>query len=200
MDKIREVLILAGLLAVNAYPIFAVIFWGWEMGAVFIIYWLETYIVWLFTTAKYLTGRRGRAPVPPDKPRDGFFVVLLTMVGVVTMFGVYFTLNFFRDQWTHGVIFYLLISALAQLILFVHQFLRTDGFTGIPVIELVNINVRRTICFVVCSTALLGQVLANAIKGLPYTANMNVTILVVLILLKIIFEAAEFWQARRGSI
>lgn len=54
---------IAGIIVGNLIPVFGVLFLGWSAGAILILYWLENFIVGVFTVPRILTAG-GPAPAP----------------------------------------------------------------------------------------------------------------------------------------
>jgi hypothetical protein len=57
-------LALAALVVANLLPLFGVLFWGWDLGLIMILYWLENGVIGLYTLAKLFTHMPSGAESP----------------------------------------------------------------------------------------------------------------------------------------
>lgn len=58
------------LLIANAIPIVGVLFFGWSLLTILVLYWVENGIVGLWTLPRIALARGALIPVPPDMPDD----------------------------------------------------------------------------------------------------------------------------------
>lgn len=168
-----------------------VIFHGWQMGTIFILYWLETYIIWFFTTIKYLTMRVREGSIFQIKIKDDLFLgPLLAILFSFTAFGLGFTF-FFRDDIVPGIFYYLIASFTVSAAIWLHELLSKD-YKGTSVETLNDINARRGIFFFGIIIVILVKAGRNAMHDRPEDAGLNQAMLIFFVALKIIFELGEF--------
>ncbi len=58
---------LVALIVANAIPLFGVVFLGWNVWTILVIYWLENGIVGVFNVLK-MPRAEGRPPTPAARP------------------------------------------------------------------------------------------------------------------------------------
>lgn len=68
-------LALAALVAANLLPLFGVLFWGWDLGFIMILYWLENGVIGLYTLAKLFAHMPSGAESPALEHAGKLFIL-----------------------------------------------------------------------------------------------------------------------------
>jgi hypothetical protein len=132
-------------LLLNLYPVVGVLYFDWNVFALFYVFWLETVAMTFFTTLRILGAQAGGSPKPAFRIAFRYFIVRMFMLFFYLMFIVVFIgimmasqheksyewlmyFAFIDKSFKYSMIFYFVITSIFFWGQYVHgkEYLKTD--------------------------------------------------------------------------
>lgn len=189
------------IVVINCIPAYGILELGWRMGTVFMVFWLELFIVWFFAIARYLNAKYGDHKDLKTHP------AAFPMLGDMLTTGLYLTVSlyiffddYFMKQMIPSACYFLAVSFVLHGILGFADFLSGRGYD--PALEKIlrDMGLKRGIFVFLCFISIAFLFLYNSMKDLPLDTDMDQTLLVSFIALKGFYEIFEFiYKAKKPN-